>query len=359
MAMMAVVFLLMATAAPSAAKDGVTALLRSQGLGHLEPRLRSEGLRSACDLELLNDADLVAIGITHLLPRRRLQRAAQQLCARSSEGRRRGLGIEGIKTFSCIENGPSGMPFPVVFAAEITICEHNATAPGAITHMQFTYTDLAAAYTGARFRAYIDGETAPSIDVQMEPGMFGIPGPDLDHPPKGTAYLPPLWGNARFGHGGESGGISRTGGGGRYFNFRIPFTTHVRLAVYSSAGNGTSQQQQRTTLGMFSIVHGAEGVAATAGGLDLPPTARLRVAEVSNAHVSQYEQVAAVNTSNPGVMAMWIFSVKDLPGTSSMGVSFIEGCQRAWLDSELVQLGDGEDYFDSASSGTQECLPES
>ena len=98
--MMAVVFLLMATAAPSAAKDGVTALLRSQGLGHLEPRLRSEGLRSACDLELLNDADLVAIGITHLLPRRRLQRAAQQLCARSSEGRRRGLGIEGIKTFS-------------------------------------------------------------------------------------------------------------------------------------------------------------------------------------------------------------------------------------------------------------------
>ena len=54
----------------------------------------------------------------------------------------------------------------------------------------------------------------------MEPGMFGIRGPDLDGPLKGTTYLPPLWGNARFGHGGEIGAVSKTGGGGRYFNFR-------------------------------------------------------------------------------------------------------------------------------------------
>ena len=58
----------------------------------------------------------------------------------------------------------------------------------------------------------------------MEPGMFGIPGPDLFHPPKGTVYLPPLWGNARFGHGGETGAASRTGGGGRYH--LSPFTNY-------------------------------------------------------------------------------------------------------------------------------------
>ena len=51
-----------------------------------------------------------------------------------------------------------------------------------------------------------------------------------------------------------------------------------------------------------------------------------------------------MNSSVPGVMAMWIFSV----GQSTMGVGFIEGCQRAWLDAQLVQLGDGEDYFDSS-----------
>ena len=58
----------------------------------------------------------------------------------------------------------------------------------------------------------------------------------------------------------------------------------------------------------------------------------------------RYEQVAALNTTQPGVMAMWIFSV----GRSTMGIGFIEGCQRAWLDGRLVQLGDGEDYFDSS-----------
>ena len=270
--------------------SSVSELLQGHGLGHIERTLRAEGLEGVCDFELLTDADLRAVGALQLLQRRRLQRAAGLLCdqerGRQHQQASRAApspteGIKGVKTFSCIENGPTGMPYPVRVAAETTICEHNASAPGAITHMQFTYTDLADAYVGARFRAYIDHEAKPSIDVQMEPGMFGIPGPDLSHPPKGTTYLPPLWGNARFGHGGEIGAISRTGGGGRYFNFRIPFTTHVRLAVYSTTAT-------RKPLGMFSIVHGAEGVAATAGGLTLPSSARLRVAEVSKATVSHW-----------------------------------------------------------------------
>ena len=176
------------------------------------------------DLDLLTDADLLALGVGQLLQRRRLQRAVSRLC--DDEPPSAAAGIKGVKTFSCIQNGPTGMPYPVGDSDhETTICEHNASAPGAITHMQFTYTDLAQAYGFARFRAYIDGETEPSIDVTMEPGMFAIAGPDLNHPPKGTSYLPPLWGNARFGHGGEVGNISHTGGGGRYFNWRIPFTT--------------------------------------------------------------------------------------------------------------------------------------
>ena len=43
-------------------------------------------------------------------------------------------------------------------------------------------------------------------------------------------------------------------------------------------------------------------------------------------------------------MAMWAYSVDN----SSMGYAYIEGCQRGWLDGELVQIGDGEDYFDSS-----------
>eukprot|EP01052_Picozoa_sp_SAG31_P055787 SAG31_NODE_15604_length_747_cov_1.054012_1_plen_95_part_01 len=95
---------------------------------------------------------------------------------------------------------------------------------------------------------------------------------------------------------------------------------------------------------MFCIVHGVEGGLAMLGGLQLPAASRLRVSERSDVQVSKYEQIEALNisTGKPGILAMWIYSVDN----SSMGYAFIEGCQRGWLDGQLVQIGDGEDYFD-------------
>ena len=73
--------------------------------------------------------------------------------------------------------------------------------------MQFTWSGDA---SGVYLRAYVDGELEPSIDVQMEQGLFAVespPGPD-----KTAVRIPVPWGNARIGRGGDKGG--------RYFNFR-------------------------------------------------------------------------------------------------------------------------------------------
>jgi hypothetical protein len=125
------------------------------------------------------------------------------------------------------------------------------------------------------FRAYIDNEAAPSIDVQMEQGMFAISSPAA---PDATAKsLPAPWGNARIGRGSNLGG--------RYFNFRIPFSTRVRLALYSNENNTAGTR-------VFTIIRGSEGALATAGGITLPPSARLHVQTVWGEEVPKYAQAS-------------------------------------------------------------------
>ena len=59
------------------------------------------------------------------------------------------------------------------------------------------------------------------------------------------------------------------------------------------------------------------------------------------ARVDKFAHLIALNTSEgPGVVAMWLFLVYE----SNMGLTYLEGCQRAWLDGALVPIGDGEDY---------------
>jgi hypothetical protein len=94
-------------------------------------------------------------------------------------------------------------PFPVT-EKEFVVCDHTTTngfTHGAITHMQFTWTDDAQSIF---LRAYIDGEATPSIDVQMEQGMFAVADPAVPDPTKKSVALP--WGTARIGRGGIKGG---------------------------------------------------------------------------------------------------------------------------------------------------------
>lgn len=107
----------------------------------------------------------------------------------------------------------------------------------------------------------------------------------------------------------------------------------MRLALYTPEPNEDGVR-------VFTIIRGAEGAVASAGGLALPPSARLRVQTSWATRVAKYDQLMALNVSGTsGIVAMWILFVYD----SNMGLTYLEGCQRAWLDGRLVQIGDGED----------------
>lgn len=219
------------------------------------------------------------------------------------------------KTFGCIHSEPF-----YVNTSEFAVCDYTSSAPGAITHLQFTFSASAA---NVYLRAYIDNETIPSIDVQMEQGMFAVENPLS--PDASAKRVPAPWGNSRIGRGSTLGG--------RYFNFRIPFGFRVRLALYTPEPNEDGVR-------VFTIIRGAEGAVASAGGLALPPSARLRVQTSWATRVAKYDQLMALNVSGTsGIVAMWILFVYD----SNMGLTYLEGCQRAWLDGRLVQIGDGED----------------
>ncbi len=266
----------------SEASDAVLMLLPSASLAPL----RAEGVETACDLQSLSDEELRRAGLNTVQLRKLhaalqgLERAGKCAAAPVTTGEKHQTAIETldqVKTFGCIHSEP----FPVT-REEFTICQHSSQTPGAITHMQFTWSgDAADVY----FRAYVDGETSPSIDVQMEQGMFAVENPQIPEPNASRMKIP--WGNERIGRGGEKGG--------RYFNFKVPFQSHIRLAIYS---NSTSNESDTRC---FTIIRGAEGVSATAGGLQLPPSAKLKVYTEWAALVPKYGQLVALNTSGAGI----------------------------------------------------------
>lgn len=102
-------------------------------------------------------------------------------------------------------------------------------------------------------------------------------------------------------------------------------------------------QAQRFAV-FFSILRGAEGVGASAGGLDLPPTARLRIQSVENVTMPPLGLATVVESKNKaGVLAMWTLTV------ASRNPNFLEACTRVYSDGRpMYYVGDGEDFFDSA-----------
>ena len=69
----------------------------------------------------------------------------------------------------------------------------------------------------------VDGEKTPSVDVQMEQGMFAVLDPDVPDDP-GAQHIKIPWGNERIGRGGIKGG--------RYVG--APSHPHCALPHYTS-----------------------------------------------------------------------------------------------------------------------------
>lgn len=319
----------MLLAATKAADISLQALLTRLSLNAtITPAIMEQlGITTACDFSFLTERDLSAPPLSfNLVQTRKLQTALSTMgCTAGRVGAGNVTGPP-LRTFGCIHSEPF-----LVNSTEFTICAYNSSTPAAITHLQFTFTygqygqDAADVY----FRAYVDDEVdsgVPGIDVQMEQGMFAVETPQS--PDASAVRVGAPWGNARIGRG--------SNGGGRYFNFRIPFQSRIRLTVYS--------KDPASTCHCFTIIRGAEGAETTAGGLTLPVGSRLHVSPVFGATVDQWAKLVALNTTGgPGVLAMWSLFVYE----STMGLTYLEGCQRAVIDGQLVPVGDGEDFFDS------------
>ena len=140
-----------------------------------------------------------------------------------------------MKTFSKIGKG-----LPILDGHhEATLFEH--TGNGCLSHMWFGGDWKK--YGETRIRVYVDGETTPSIDMEL----------GLGHGDGFNSHGP--WGGPRMGKTGNAGGI--------YNTYRIPFGHHIRVT-------GQRHPDGPPTSPFWWIMRGTEGLAVTLGELDFP-----------------------------------------------------------------------------------------
>lgn len=215
-------------------------------------------------------------------------------------------------------NGSEVMP-P---GTEVTVFEHRTSAagaggPAALTHWQFTANGTFSPWT---LRFYIDGESTASLVFSswMGGGCTSCAWGLLLDPAR-------PWGIERLGKGAAWPGA--------YNNFQVPFNSSLRLTVEADA-----------PCVFFSILRGAEGVVARAGGMDLPPSARLRVQALEDKRLQPLERVTLLQTA-PGRSGVLLFQSLVV---KSANANFLEACTRLHTADGMMYIGDGEDYFDSA-----------
>ena len=190
------------------------------------------------------------------------------------------------------------------------------TGKGFLTHMWFggDFPD----YGRTRIRIYVDGETQPSIDMELMLG-HGIGFQDDAAP----------WGVERIGKTGQPSGI--------YNTYRIPFGRSVR--VTAERVNGKTGEAVPP---FWWIIRGVENMGLEIGGVRLPESARLRLHKVVDRVAKPLEEFPIYETSYSGMLYMVTIAAK------SSAFCFMESCVRAYIGGVKVPLllsSGMEDYF--------------
>ena len=152
------------------------------------------------------------------------------------------LSVAELKTFGTA--GKEGLLYP---DREVVLFQHEGA--GCLTHMWFG-GDWPG-YDRTRIRFYVDGETKPSIDMELFLG-HGIGWGDPSAP----------WGSERLGKTGHPSGL--------YNTYRIPFGKSIR--VTGQLGAGVEKPQV-----FWWIIRGVENLPVFLGNIRLPDNARLRL----------------------------------------------------------------------------------
>lgn len=214
----------------------------------------------------------------------------------------------GVSTFTHV--GKEEQPFTVNAEAQLAFQE----GTGYLDHMWFG-GDFKNFKT-LKIRVYVDGELAPSIDMELGLGV-GIGFQDATAP----------WGNSYAGITGSPSGI--------YCNYRIPFSKNVRVTAELPTG------VPRDTV-FWWIIRGLQNYPLEVCGFQLPPQARIGLHKLEDFHAKPLEEFDLARIDGRGLVFQITMAAK------SSNLEFMEGQMRAYFDGSLEAqyLSSGlEDYF--------------
>lgn len=201
---------------------------------------------------------------------------------------------------------------PFLHDPEGVLASHDGS--GYLDHMWFggSFPD----YTDLRVRIYVDRETAPAIDMKLGMGA-------------GVGFADPFapWGTRFSGITGAPSGI--------YLNYRIPFSTHVRVTAELPAGAPRGSV-------FWWIVRGLENNPLEVAGFQLPATTRLRLHKLEDFDAQPLQEFDLCRIPGAGLIFQVAMAAK------SASFQFMEGQMRAYMaDAVNPQfLSSGlEDYF--------------
>jgi hypothetical protein len=216
--------------------------------------------------------------------------------------------IAGASTFTQV--GKQKKPF--LEQPEAVLAERSGT--GYLDHMWFGGSFPH--FSKLRVRIYVDGETAPSIDMELGLGV-GVGFED--------SFAP--WGSKFSGITGAPSGV--------FMNYRIPYSKSIRVTAELPAG------VPRDTV-FWWIVRGIENLPLSISGIQMPARARLRLHKKEDQQVQPLEEFMLCEVAGGGMVFMVTMAAK------STNFEFLEGQVRSYSGKDPAPqfLSSGlEDYF--------------
>jgi len=171
-------------------------------------------------------------------------------------------------------------------------------------------------FSKLRVRIYVDGEAAPSVDMELGLGV-GVGFED--------SFAP--WGTKFNGITGSPSGV--------FMNYRIPYLKSIRVTAELPAG------VPRDTV-FWWIVRGIENLSLAISGIQMPARARLRLHKKEDHQVQPLDELVLCDVAGGGMVFMVTMAAK------STNFEFMEGQIRAYFGKDPTPqfLSSGlEDYF--------------
>lgn len=220
----------------------------------------------------------------------------------------RARAVVGARTFT--HCGKEEHPFVTTAEAELA----NQDGRGYLDHMWFggSFPN----YKRLRIRIYVDRELRPSIDMELGLGA-------------GVGFADPFapWGTRWSGVTGMPSGI--------FLNYRVPFTTNVRVTAELPEGAPSDAP-------FWWIVRGIENHPLQVAGFALPATARLRMHALADYTAQPLEEFDLCRAAGAGLVFLVAIAAQ------STNFEFLEAQMRAYIDGARNPqfLSSGlEDYF--------------